>query len=43
MSKDANAGSKDSTDMKTSLPLQIMQDMGESDVAPVTIDKGNGI
>lgn len=41
MSKDA--GSKDSADMKTSLPLQIMQDMGESDVAPVTIDKGNGI
>lgn len=43
MSKDANAGSKDNTDMKTSLPLQIMQDMGESDVAPVTIDKGDGI
>lgn len=43
MSKDANAGSKDSTDMKTSLPLQIMQDMGESDVAPITIDKGDGI
>ena len=43
MSKDANAGSKDDTDMKTSLPLQIMQDMGESDVAPVTIDKGDGI
>lgn len=43
MSKDANAGSKDDTNMKTSLPLQIMQDMGESDVAPVTIDKGNGI
>lgn len=43
MSKDANAGSKDGTDMKTSLPLQIMQDMGESDVAPVTIDKGDGI
>lgn len=41
MSKDANTGSKD--DMKTSLPLQIMQDMGESDVAPVTIDKGDGI
>ena len=41
MSKDANAGSKD--DMKTSLPLQIMQDIGESDVAPVTIDKGDGI
>lgn len=41
ISKDANAGSKD--DMKTSLPLQIMQDMGESDVAPVTIDKGDGI
>ena len=41
MSKDANSGSKD--DMKTSLPLQIMQDMGESDVAPVTIDKGDGI
>ena len=43
MSKDANAGSKDDTNMKTSLPLQIMQDMGESDVAPVTIDKGDGI
>lgn len=43
MSKDANAGIKDDTDMKTSLPLQIMQDMGESDVAPVTIDKGDGI
>ena len=43
MSKDANAGSKDDTGMKTSLPLQIMQDMGESDVAPVTIDKGDGI
>lgn len=43
MSKDANAGSKDDTDMKTSLPLQIMQDMGESDVAPITIDKGDGI
>lgn len=41
MSKDA--GSKDDTDMKTSLPLQIMQDMGESDVAPITIDKGDGI
>lgn len=41
MSKDANAGSKD--DMKTSLPLQIMQDMGESDVAPITIDRGDGI
>lgn len=43
MSKDANAGSKDDTDMKTSLPLQIMQDMGESDIAPITIDKGDGI
>lgn len=43
MSKDANAGSKDDTDMKTSLPLQIMQDMGESDMAPITIDKGDGI
>ena len=43
MSKDANAGSKDDTDMKTSLPLQIMQDMGESDVAPITIDKGEEI
>lgn len=43
MSKDANAGSKDDTDMKTSLPLQIMKDMGESDVAPITIDKGDGI
>lgn len=43
MSKDANAGSKDDADMKTSLPLQIMQDMGESDVAPITIDKGDGI
>ena len=43
MSKDANAGSKDDTDMKTSLPLQIMQDMGESNVASITIDKGDGI
>lgn len=43
MSKDANTGSKDDTDMKTSLPLQIMQDMGESNVAPITIDKGDGI
>ena len=43
MSKDANAGSKDDADMKTSLPLQIMQDMGESNVAPITIDKGDGI
>ena len=43
MSKDANAGSKDDTDMKTSLPLQIMQDMGESNIAPITIDKGDGI
>lgn len=43
MSKDSNAGSKDDTDMKTSLPLQIMQDMGESNVAPITIDKGDGI
>lgn len=43
MSKDANAGSKGDTDMKTSLPLQIMQDMGESDIAPITIDKGDGI
>ena len=43
MSKDANAGSKDDTDMKTSLPLQIMQDMGESNLAPITIDKGDGI
>lgn len=43
MSKDANAGSKDDIDMKTSLPLQIMQDMGESDVAPITIDRGDGI
>lgn len=43
MSRDANAGSKDDTDIKTSLPLQIMQDMGESDVAPITIDKGDGI
>ena len=43
MSKDANAGIKDDTDMKTSLPLQIMQDMGESNVAPITIDKGDGI
>lgn len=42
MSKDANAGSKDDTDLKTSLPLQVMQDMGGADVAPVTIDKGDG-
>ena len=43
MSKDANAGSKDDTELKTSLPLQIMQDMGGADVAPVTIDKGDGV
>lgn len=43
MSKDANAGSKDDSDLKTSLPLQIMQDMGSAYIAPVTIDKGNGI
>lgn len=43
MSKDANAGSKDDTELKTSLPLQVMQDMGGSDVAPVTIDKGDGV
>ena len=43
MSKDANAGSKDDTELKTSLPLQIMQDMGGSDLAPVTIDKGDGV
>lgn len=43
MSKDANAGSKDDTELKTSLPLQVMQDMGGADVAPVTIDKGNGV
>lgn len=43
MSKDANAGSKDDTELKTSLPLQVMQDMGEADIAPVTIDKGDGV
>lgn len=43
MSKDANAGSKDDTGLKTSLPLQVMQDMGEADIAPVTIDKGDGV
>lgn len=43
MSKDANAGSKDDTDLKTSLPLQVMQDMGGADIAPVTIDKGDGV
>lgn len=43
MSKDTNAGGKDGTDLKTSLPLQVMQDMGGSDVAPVTIDKGDGV
>lgn len=43
MSKDANSGSKDDTELKTSLPLQVMQDMGEADVAPVTIDKGDGV
>lgn len=43
MSKDANAGSKDDTELKTSLPLQVMQDMGEADVAPITIDKGDGV
>lgn len=43
MSKDTNAGSKDDTELKTSLPLQVMQDMGGADVAPVTIDKGDGV
>lgn len=43
MSKDANSGSKDDDELKTSLPLQVMQDMGGSDVAPVTIDKGDGV
>lgn len=43
MSKDANSGSKDDDELKTSLPLQVMQDMGGSDVAPITIDKGDGI
>ena len=43
MSKDANSGSKDDTELKTSLPLQVMQDMGEADIAPVTIDKGDGV
>lgn len=43
MSKDANAGSKDDTELKTSLPLQVMQDMGGADVAPITIDKGDGV
>ena len=43
MSKDANAGSKDDTELKTSLSLQVMQDMGEADIAPVTIDKGDGV
>lgn len=43
MSKDANAGSKNDTELKTSLPLQVMQDMGEADIAPVTIDKGDGV
>ena len=43
MSKDANAGSKDDTKLKTSLPLQVMQDIGEADIAPVTIDKGDGV
>lgn len=43
MSKDASAGSKDDTELKTSLPLQVMQDMGGADIAPVTIDKGDGV
>lgn len=43
ISKDANAGSKDDTELKTSLPLQVMQDMGEANIAPVTIDKGDGV
>lgn len=43
MSKDANAGSKDDTELKISLPLQVMQDMGGADIAPVTIDKGDGV
>lgn len=41
MSKDA--GSKDDTELKTSLPLQVMQDMGGANIAPVTIDKGDGV
>lgn len=41
MSKDAK--SKDDTELETSLPLQVMQDMGEADIAPVTIDKGDGV
>lgn len=43
MSKDANAGSEDDAELKTSLPLQVMQDMGGADIAPVTIDKGDGV
>lgn len=41
MSKDA--GSKDDTELKTSLPLQVMQDTGGADIASVTIDKGDGV
>lgn len=43
MSKDTNAGSRDDDELKTSLPLQVMQDMGGADVAPITIDKGDGV
>lgn len=43
MSKDANAGSEDDAELETSLPLQVMQDMGGADIAPVTIDKGDGV
>lgn len=39
----SKAGSKDDTELKTSLPLQVMQDIGEADIAPVTIDKGDGV
>lgn len=43
MTKDSTASSKDDSDLKTSLPLQIMQGMGESDIMPITIDRGDGV
>lgn len=40
-SKDSST-EKDNTDLKTSLPLQIMNSVGEVRNAPITIDKGDG-
>lgn len=33
---------KDSTDLQTSFPLEIMNKTGEVDIAPITVDKGDG-